>query len=488
MLIGLIVTPRIMGALGENYYGIWILMAAVLGYYGLLDLGISSAIVRYAARYTGQKDRESLNRTANTAMILFTFIGLVALVLSFVLAEVIVRFFNINPGDWLMVKRCIWLLGITTALLFPANVMSVLMIAHERFVIRNTEGVVTAVFRACLYLVSLHYGWGLIGLCWVNLVIGTTTFVINVLIMRLFFRHIKMWTKSFFDYSMIWAFLSFGFFTSIIQIGRLFKNKIGALVIGRCLDMNSVAVYGVAELLSGYLLSFVIAFSGVFQPRLAALAGQQDGEAFGKTIKRYSVLVSNLSVCGGVLAFLLCRDFLTIWLPKDFSNPQIAAVIFTILLVGLIPELVMGVMLNALLAVDKHKYYAYQTLAEGVASIVMSIVFVKKFGIYGAALGVVLPAVVARAIIQPVYCCKVFHIRWSQYMGEVMLKPLLLAVAVIIFFRITGIMYEVDSYPELLLKGMLISVAYLGASFFFCIGNSERRALIPEPVWQWLEV
>ena len=105
--VGFFVTPIVIGTLGTTYYGIWTLMSNVLGYYGLLDLGISSAIVRYAARYAGLNDHHSLNRVANTAMIVFTFIGFLVFVLSFVLAEVVVRFFNINPADWLMVKHCI---------------------------------------------------------------------------------------------------------------------------------------------------------------------------------------------------------------------------------------------------------------------------------------------------------------------------------------------------------------------------------------------
>jgi O-antigen/teichoic acid export membrane protein len=227
-------------------------------------------------------------------------------------------------------------------------------------------------------------------------------------------------------------------------------------------------------------LRFVIAFNGVFQPRLAALAGQQNDEVFGRMVTRYSILVSNLSACGGVLAFLLCGDFLMIWVPRNFGHTQVVAAIFTILLIGLIPELTMGVFLNALLAVEKHRYYAYQTLAEGVATIVVSIILVKLFGVYGAAWGVVLPVLVTRLIIQPFYCCRIFHIRWSRYIVGVLLKPLLVVTGVVVFFRITGIMSEVSSYAKLFLKGGLISALYLGVSFFFCVNRLDRQTLLPD--------
>ena len=68
--VGFFLTPFIISHLGQTGYGIWVLVGSFVGYYGLLNLGVSSAIVRYIARYSAQKNTSSLNETANTALVM----------------------------------------------------------------------------------------------------------------------------------------------------------------------------------------------------------------------------------------------------------------------------------------------------------------------------------------------------------------------------------------------------------------------------------
>src|SRR4030043_918065 len=77
VLIGLFLTPFIIGHLGKTGYGIWTLISSLIGYYGILDLGVTSAITRYVARYAGQKDYKALNETVSTALAIFAIIALV---------------------------------------------------------------------------------------------------------------------------------------------------------------------------------------------------------------------------------------------------------------------------------------------------------------------------------------------------------------------------------------------------------------------------
>ncbi len=71
IVAGLVLTPYIISNVGEARYGIWTVISTIVGYYGLLDLGIQSAVVRYVARYAGQGDYRSMNEVASTSLAIF---------------------------------------------------------------------------------------------------------------------------------------------------------------------------------------------------------------------------------------------------------------------------------------------------------------------------------------------------------------------------------------------------------------------------------
>ncbi len=61
--------------LGTGGYGIWVLVSSFVGYYGLMNLGVGSAVTRYVARYAGQGDMQELSKVASTAMLMFCCTG-----------------------------------------------------------------------------------------------------------------------------------------------------------------------------------------------------------------------------------------------------------------------------------------------------------------------------------------------------------------------------------------------------------------------------
>ena len=52
----LLLMPFVVHHLGDRLYGFWTLAATFVGYYGLLDLGLSSAVSQYLSLAIGQSD------------------------------------------------------------------------------------------------------------------------------------------------------------------------------------------------------------------------------------------------------------------------------------------------------------------------------------------------------------------------------------------------------------------------------------------------
>src|ERR1035438_2012760 len=84
VIVGFFLSPFILHHLGDDAFGLWVLIFSITGYYGLFDLGIRSSIVRYVAAFSATGDRSELDRLISTAVYTYTVIGAVALLITLI--------------------------------------------------------------------------------------------------------------------------------------------------------------------------------------------------------------------------------------------------------------------------------------------------------------------------------------------------------------------------------------------------------------------
>ena len=269
--------------------------------------------------------------------------------------------------------------------------------------------------------------------------------------------------------------ISFGFFSLLAQVGVFLSSQLSVAIIGRFCELRMVGVYGVAVMVLGYLRRLAISCVGVTQPRLASLAGTVDRQDFIDSLMRYSILISNLVVGAGLVAYFLVKDFFLLWLPESFPDLKSAYMVFLILLSSLVPTLMGYVLVNALQAINKHAYYAYQTMIEGIIVLVLSITLVGKYGVVGVAIGATIPSLLVNVVLQPLYCSRLIHFSWFRYYLDVLFKPLSLACFLIVIVKICKLNWFVDSYFQLIIKGITLGLFYYIIAYYYCFNDNIRN-------------
>jgi len=76
---GLLLTPYVLHHIGDEAFGLWVLVVTLVGYYGVLDGGVRSSILRYTSRYRALGDQESVKEVVATAF--YYYLGACALVI-----------------------------------------------------------------------------------------------------------------------------------------------------------------------------------------------------------------------------------------------------------------------------------------------------------------------------------------------------------------------------------------------------------------------
>ena len=89
-IIQLLYTPLLIRMLGQSEYGLYSLVASIIGYLTVLDLGFGNAIIVFTAKYREQKKYEEEKKLHGMFRIIFFIIGIIAAFLGLIL------YFNIN--------------------------------------------------------------------------------------------------------------------------------------------------------------------------------------------------------------------------------------------------------------------------------------------------------------------------------------------------------------------------------------------------------
>jgi O-antigen/teichoic acid export membrane protein len=424
VLVGLALTPFIISHLGKTGYGIWALISTFIGYYGLLDLGISSAVQRYVALHRGQGDQEALNQTISTALAIFFCTGALIIGASFVLSDPVAGFFQVAAAEVNDFQSVFRIIGITIALTFPTNVFAAIITGHEKFVVLNYVTLSTILLRAVLIVAALSAGAGIVALALANLAGQIFKLCVNFInykrIMPAGQVRLKFVRRGTFR-----KIVYFGGVATVIMIANQMRTALDRIIVGKWVGLAEVGVYAIAAQITEYIMTVVIQGMNVLTPRFASLKAVQEREQIQKifgTALHISAFLA-FGFCMGALLF--GEDLIELWVGKEFTD---AKYILWILSIGFVFDLAQHPGIPLMFALNRHYLYAMTIVGEAVAKIVISLLLVSRYGMIGAALGTAVPMVITRIFIQPVYVSRLLGISVFEY-G----KPLLIQFSIACF-------------------------------------------------------
>ena len=177
-----LLTPFVLQELGDGPYGIWSVLIATTGSYGIFDLGIRSAAGLYLTRYSAQDDAEGVNRSFSTAFVLLSGLAVIGLLATLGLASQLPEFLGsrssgeIDPGAVGRDAQAAFLvIGASVSLCLPLALFQAVTYAKERMDLSNGLGILERLLIAGLSVWSLQADYGLFGL---SCVVGGVQLVI----------------------------------------------------------------------------------------------------------------------------------------------------------------------------------------------------------------------------------------------------------------------------------------------------------------------
>ena len=323
----IILTPFVIGRLGLQAYGLYILAFAIATFLGSFDGGLTSSAGRFFSVYIGQGDADKVRRMLITLSCGATLIGLVFVVLLSLLGDSLLRFFHtqaILVADGRILLTC---LAIVVLLGLVRSVFVSLLNAVGQFRWASLSFIISYVVFMGAVLVLLSNDYGLRGLAIALLAQGVLGLLLVLPAIR---RLLPVGDNKWMTREDLRDYATFAGKVQLIGLAGLVNNQVASLILGRTFNVAVVGVYNVGANLANQIRTVPANALRAATPYLGRAYGESGWKAHQSFAELQRAWVRFIS---GWFAVATGAGFFVVqaWLGTRFSDAGEATVI---LLVG----------------------------------------------------------------------------------------------------------------------------------------------------------
>lgn len=471
--------PYVIHSLGDHWYGLWVLVGTFLGFYGLLDFGISSATQRYLAHAMPRNDPEELNTIIAASLAMFCGIGLVAFLVTLGIVG-FAPFFVDSQHNLSIFQEVVLIMGTGIAVSFPFYTQFGIFDAHLRLDYSSYISIGKVVARTALFFLFLSWGYGIVTLAILSVSIDLAGYVA----MTIMARRLAPWMnlrRHHFAISKARELIGFGIYAFVGTVAGNIKGRLDNIVIAANMGLAPVTHFNIATKLNGYFFGALNAFV----PAPTSLYARYFGRGELHQIRNKFLILSRIKTILGILGvgavLIFARPFIAMWVGSDYLDAFIPLVIIT---VGRILNITLSPSIGVTYALGKQKFTAFANLGEAVVNLVLSLLLVRWYGIIGVALGTAIPMLVARLTFHPVYVCHIMDMPVSRLIRGVV-PVMLLAAAVQLPLAYVMTRITIDTYWQIAAWGAGYYAPILVFFYFVMLTDEERQLFseaLPVPV------
>ena len=466
------ISPFLVHTLGEDSYGIWALALSVVAYTGFLDVGMKQSLTRYVPKYYGTRDNESLNEVINSSNFVYLITGTLVVIVSLVIGLCLVGVFNI-PSHLIGIASAVFIIvGLHQAGQFFFMAPAALGPFH-RYDLANGIEVVRVLVGAALTVVLLKMGYGLLALALLTLGQTLVASSIRVMIRKRIVPEVKYRLK-YVKKARIKEMLSYGWVSFLIVVATMTIFNTDNIIIGIFESSAAVTFYSIAGTLINYLR--VIAGS-VGVPLTPVISHLESSDGAAKIGPLYASMVSKLyylftALCVSILVF--GDSFIYLWMGPEFGSTVKVLFILIIPASIYLPQVLAN---SVLLGIGRHKPLLYVLVAEAVSKIVLSVILVQIWGIYGVAWGTAIPQIAIYTVVYPVVFHRIIKGSLSAFY-KLALKMMAIAAA---FSAPPALLMQaynnIPGWSGFILNVIVVS-AFIGIGFWFLVLDADNRSKI----------
>lgn len=476
--VGLLYTPYMLRMMGQSEYGLYSLVASVIAYLTVLDLGLGNAVIRYTAKFRAEGKTKEQYEMFGMFLALYSIISVVALIGGMGLYLNVDRMFGGTMTEIELSHARIMMLILVFNLVvtFPMSIFGSIMSAYERFVFPKVINIIRIILNTVVMIVLLEMGYKAIAMVIIQTLFNVATLVINYLYCKYRLQIKIQFAKIQWGFLREVAIYSFWIFLNVIM-DRVYWST-GQFLLGIVAGTAAIAVFAVAIQLQTMYMQFSTAISSVLLPKVTGMVTLRNNEAeiselFIKTGRIQNIIMS--IILFGFITF--GRAFIALWAGPEYNDAYIIACLFFI---SLYIPLIQNLGITILQARNQMKFRSLLYIGIAAVALVLQYYFAKMWGGIGCAVAISGALFIGQGVIMNIYYKVRQGINIKKFWKEIAkmnIVPLIMSACFMYAIYDTPI----DSWLTLALWMGLYAIMYIAVLYKFSMNKYERN-LFTEPI------
>jgi O-antigen/teichoic acid export membrane protein len=472
LVVGFFLSPFILHHLGDDAFGLWVLVFSLTGYYGLFDFGIRSSIIRYIAQFKATSQRDNLNRYINTSLCTYGGTGLVLLMVTVCGSFYVNSLFRIPAALHWSAKILFLIVGTMVAIGFPLSVFAGVLEGLQKF---NWLSVTQAGYnlaRAVLIVVALRHGGGLLTIALISMILNLCTYAVYFAVVQ---RELAVaYALRYVDRESFHRMLSYGSITFVAIVASQVRFYSDATVIGIFIGSAAITYFSIGSKLVAYSSNITQSMAQIFTPMSSEFNATGDMERLRR------ILVMGNRACALIVfpitatLIILGKSLIEVWVGAKYV--PVAYTVLVLLIISDSSQMAQSASTKILYGMARHKTLAFVWLAEAAVNLTLSIVLLRRYGVIGVAIGTTVPQLCTNLLFLPEHLCRVLDMRLRTFVGQTYLAPALLVVPLIGTLLLITHFFVAHTYLELAAQIGAGGVIY-GIGLLWFLLTKERMGL-----------
>ncbi|MBN2226522.1 MAG: oligosaccharide flippase family protein [candidate division Zixibacteria bacterium] len=468
-----LVNPFIIHTLGDEQYGVWMLVFSLINYLTIFDLGLKQALIRFVSKFLAVKDYEKINAILNTSFAVYALIGLATIAMAVILSFFVLDVFAIPEALLEQGRMVLLIVGLNVAVNFIMLSWGDSLQAFHRYDIINGLHIAEDVLRTATIVYLLYTGYGIVAMAWSFLLFSLLRQSVAAILLKKLHPDLAM-GKRFIRRDTLRLIFNYSLTGFFISVAWLLIANTDNVIIGYFFDTTAVTKYAIAGSIIMHLRNLVLAVSFPLRPVISHYDSLHMADKITLIYTKGTQYLYYLTfaVAGGTLVF--ADRFIFLWLGAGYEQ---TATVLRLLVVPAAVFLPQAVANSVLYGIERHKHILYIIVIEGVANVGLSLVLMRYYGIYGVAVGTLIPQCFLYAVVMPRIIKRLLGIRLAGFYAAALKAS---ATALGLSLSLSYAMRMICTPSDWLILAAEIGVVVLGLAIgaFWLIGRDDWRVIL----------
>ena len=321
--------PIMVRGLGPDAYGLMVLVGALTGYLGLVEMGLGQAVVRYLSYYRALDEGRPMLAIIRVSLLWVTAAGAIAAVFLFVAAPWLAK--DVLHVSARLFPTAVIVIRLSAINLVLGLMMSVGTAVPVSFLRYDIAAGMTGVFSTAGWIgpaVVVVLGYGIVGITWFYIASNILAIALYLYFGWRLFRSVRR------DAGPEWreirrTVLSFTGLVAANRIGYTVAAQTNRLMVGVVSSTAAAAYYQVPNVLASKITELLSTIAQVLFPTGAALIARNDYDGLRALYIRSSRLLFLLNCSSAMAIAVFAQPLLRYWIsPLYAQKGSLALVLF----------------------------------------------------------------------------------------------------------------------------------------------------------------